>query len=292
MSVIFPESRTVSLKIVYYGPPSAGKTTNLQYIYQKLAPDDKGPLTKMPCYGDTAVFFRFFPIDVGEVDGYHVRLHLYTVQGDAKNNATRKLIIKGADGVVFVADSQKSALTANVACLENLIQNGSEVGLDPVTAPFLFQYNKRDLKTALPIAELNEKLNRQKAPVIEATARKGYGVMETLTAVSRLAIQELRKKLPATSKFRGADVVERSLTIPFPRPELEAARAQNHRLKVTLEVEPRGQELVVEQIQVRTLEPAMAQSGPRGSSEEEIPTDPGGDKKPQARRDMANRSWT
>jgi hypothetical protein len=188
-------SREINAKVVYYGPGLSGKTTNIQSIYDKIAPDKKGKLVTLPTYTDRTLFFDFFPLDAGEIKGYKMRFHLYTVPGQVFYNATRRLVLKGADGVVFVADSQEGMMDANVESLNNLQKNLSDLGIDLNDFPFVIQYNKRDLPGVLPIETLNHALNPRNVPAFPASAFAGEGVLETLTAVSRLVLKDLRESI-------------------------------------------------------------------------------------------------
>ena len=192
----------VTAKIVYYGPGLCGKTTNLQFIHHKTAQGTRGEMVSLETEGDRTLFFDLLPIDVGVIGGMKVRLQLYTVPGQVFYNATRKLVLKGVDGVVFVADSQAPMLEANVESLRNLEENLGELGADSGQVPVVFQYNKRDLRNILPVEELDKALNARGSPHFEAAARHGIGVFETLKAVSRLALMSIRRKLVADDAAR------------------------------------------------------------------------------------------
>lgn len=205
----------MTAKIVYYGPGLCGKTTNLQAIHQKTAPQSRGEMVSLETETDRTLFFDLLPLDVGVIGGMKVRLQLYTVPGQVFYNATRKLVLKGVDGIVFVADSQAAALDTNLESLSNLGLNLTELGLGHDQVPIVFQYNKRDLRNILPVEQLTEALNAGGAPYFEAAALHGIGVFETLKTISRLAISSVRKKLsedgrlnpgaaaPAASVARG-----------------------------------------------------------------------------------------
>jgi mutual gliding-motility protein MglA len=193
MSFINYASREINCKIVYYGPGLCGKTTNLQYIYQKTAPDAKGKMISLATETERTLFFDFLPLALGEIRGFKTRFHLYTVPGQVFYDASRKLILKGVDGVVFVADSQEERSDANVESLDNLRGNLKEQGYDLDKLPYVVQYNKRDLDNILSIEELRHDVNPTNAPEFEACATTGEGVFETLKAVAKLILIDLKK---------------------------------------------------------------------------------------------------
>ncbi|MDD2732414.1 MAG: ADP-ribosylation factor-like protein [Desulfuromonadaceae bacterium] len=193
MSFINYASREINCKIVYYGPGLCGKTTNLQYVYQKTAPDAKGKMISLATETERTLFFDFLPLSLGEIRGFKTRFHLYTVPGQVFYDASRKLILKGVDGVVFVADSQEERIDANIESLENLRINLKEQGYDLDKLPYIIQYNKRDLPGAMPIEELRLELNTTNVPEFEACATTGEGVFETLKAVAKLILVDLKK---------------------------------------------------------------------------------------------------
>jgi signal recognition particle receptor subunit beta len=193
MTFINYASREINCKIVYYGPGLCGKTTNLQYIYDKTNPNAKGKLISLATETDRTLFFDFLPLELGTVRGFRTRFHLYTVPGQVFYDASRKLILKGVDGVIFVADSQVERMDANVESLENLQANLKTQGYDINTIPFVLQLNKRDLPNVAPVDEMKRLLMRREEPVFEAVAAKGPGVFETLKGVAKLVLQELTK---------------------------------------------------------------------------------------------------
>ena len=193
MSFINYSSREINCKIVYYGPGLCGKTTNLQYIYNKTNPDAKGKMISLATETERTLFFDFLPLSLGEIRGFKTRFHLYTVPGQVFYDASRKLILKGVDGVVFVADSQIERIEANIESLENLKENLEEQGYDLDKLPYVIQYNKSDLPNASPVEELQEELNPNKAPSYSACAVTGEGVFDTLKAVAKLVLTELKK---------------------------------------------------------------------------------------------------
>jgi len=193
MSFINYSSREINCKIVYYGPGLCGKTTNLQYIYNKTNPETKGKLISLSTETDRTLFFDFLPLSLGEIRGFKTRFHLYTVPGQVFYDASRKLILKGVDGVVFVADSQVERMEANIESLQNLKDNLSEQGYDFVKIPLVIQYNKRDLPTAVPVDQLHTELNPWGVPEFETVASRGEGIFDTLKAVAKLVLTELKK---------------------------------------------------------------------------------------------------
>ena len=193
MTFINYASREINCKIVYYGPGLCGKTTNLQYIYDSTAPQAKGKLISLATETDRTLFFDFMPLELGTVRGFKTRFHLYTVPGQVYYDASRKLILKGVDGVVFVADSQEERMDANIESLYNLEENLKSQGYDLLQLPYVLQLNKRDLPNVISIEELTNELNRKSEPVYEAVASKGDGVFDTLKAVAKQVLTELRK---------------------------------------------------------------------------------------------------
>ena len=193
MSFINYSSREINCKIVYYGPGLCGKTTNLQYIYNKTNPDAKGKMISLATETERTLFFDFLPLSLGEIRGFKTRFHLYTVPGQVFYDASRKLILKGVDGVVFVADSQIERMEANLESVDNLRINLAEQGYDLDKVPYVIQYNKRDLPNAASVDELRSALNERGVRDFEATATNGMGVFDTLKAVAKLVLQELKK---------------------------------------------------------------------------------------------------
>ena len=224
MSMINYASREINCKIVYYGPGLCGKTTNLEYIFEKVAPNTRGKLISLATETERTLFFDFLPVDLGAIRGFKTRFHLYTVPGQVYYNASRKLILKGVDGIVFVGDSQLERMEANQEAMQNLYDNMAEYGYDLTKMPFVIQYNKRDLPNASPIRDLQAALNPgwevtessrmrvtadavhpgqnlveqltsgewiERAQYFEAVAVTGDGVFDTLKAVSRLVLKSL-----------------------------------------------------------------------------------------------------
>lgn len=193
MSFINYSSREINCKIVYYGPGLCGKTTNLQYIYNKTNTETKGKLISLSTETDRTLFFDFLPLSLGEIRGFKTRFHLYTVPGQVFYDASRKLILKGVDGVVFVADSQVERMEANLESLDNLRINLAEQGYDLNKIPYVMQYNKRDLPNAVTVEELRAALNPRNNLEFQAVAPTGVGVFDTLKSVAKLVLTELRK---------------------------------------------------------------------------------------------------
>ena len=194
MSFINYAAREINCKLVYYGPGLCGKTTNLQHIYKKVDPGAKGKLISLATETERTLFFDFLPLELGTIRGFKTRFHLYTVPGQIFYEASRKLILKGADGVVFVADSQLERVEANIQSLADMRQHLGDQGIDPDKIPLVIQYNKRDLPNAIPIDELQKTLNPRNLPWFEAVAPQGTGVFETLKAIAKFVMQELQKK--------------------------------------------------------------------------------------------------
>jgi signal recognition particle receptor subunit beta len=223
MSMINYASREINCKLVYYGPGLGGKTTNLEHVYGKVAPEKRGKMVSLATETERTLFFDFLPVDLGTIRGFKTRFHLYTVPGQVYYNASRKLILKGVDGVVFVADSQMDRMEANVESMQNLYDNMAEYGYDVTKIPFVIQYNKRDLPNAAPIPELQQQLNPgwevtdsaqqretsdpandgewlvtqvdgtwiARAPFFESIAVSGDGVFETLRHAAKLVLKTL-----------------------------------------------------------------------------------------------------
>jgi len=191
MSMINYASREINCKIVYYGTGLGGKTTNLEYVYSRVNPDTKGKMISLATETERTLFFDFLPIDLGEVRGFKTRFHLYTVPGQVYYNASRRLILKGVDGIIFVADSQAERAEANIEAMHNLYENLESYGYDLSTIPFAIQYNKRDLSNVLPVEEIRKQINPMGAPDFEAVAIEGKGVFETLKSVSKAVVKTL-----------------------------------------------------------------------------------------------------
>jgi hypothetical protein len=193
MTFINYASREINCKIVYYGPGLCGKTTNLQYIYDKTNPTAKGKLISLATETDRTLFFDFLPLELGTVRGFKTRFHLYTVPGQVFYDASRKLILKGVDGVIFVADSQVERMDANVEAIENLEANLKTQGYDLLALPYVLQLNKRDLPNVASVDEMKGLFTKKNEPIFEAVAAKGPGVFETLKGVAKLVLADLTK---------------------------------------------------------------------------------------------------
>lgn len=193
MSFINYSSREINCKIVYYGPGLGGKTTNLNFIYGRIRPDAKGKMISLATETERTLFFDFLPLSLGDIKGFKTRFHLYTVPGQIFYDASRKLILKGVDGIVFVADSQMERLDANLESYDNMKENLNEQGYDLEKIPYVIQYNKRDLPNAVPIKELKDMLNGNGALDFESVATKGVGVFDTLKSVVKMVLTELKK---------------------------------------------------------------------------------------------------
>lgn len=193
MSLVNYATREITCKIVYYGPGRSGKTTNLHYIYSQVPPDRKGQMVSLATQTDRTLFFDFLPLDLGTISGFTTRFQLYTVPGQVYYQTTRKLVLQGADGVVFVGDSQARQLDENVESMQDLHANLADYGIDARTMPLVLQFNKRDLpeELLLPVSELDEQLNFRDVPSFPADALHGPGVFETLRAVSELVLRKL-----------------------------------------------------------------------------------------------------
>ena len=192
MTFINYAAKEINCKIVYYGPGLGGKTTNLQFIYDRTAPDARGKMISLATETDRTLFFDFLPLELGRIRGFTTRFHLYTVPGQVFYEASRKLILKGVDGVVFVADSQPERMEANIESIRNLESNLKEYGFDLMELPYALQFNKRDLADATPVTEMYRMLNYKREPTFQAVATQGRGVFDTLKAVAKQILIHLR----------------------------------------------------------------------------------------------------
>ncbi len=193
MAVINYLKKEISAKIVYYGPSLCGKTTNIQSIYTGITPEQKGKLVSLATEADRTLFFDFLPIEIANVRGFKTRLHFYTVPGQVYYNSTRRAVLTGVDGLVFVADSQRDKMEENIESLNNLEENLNYYGKTIKTLPLVIQYNKRDLQDVISIAEMNQMLNPDGYPSTEAVATSGTGVLETLTLITKMVLQNIEK---------------------------------------------------------------------------------------------------
>lgn len=206
MALVNHTTREINAKIVYYGPGLCGKTTNIHLIYHRIAPGQRGKLISLATETDRTLFFDFLPVELGTIKNYKVRFHLYTVPGQVFYNATRKLVLKGADGVIFVADSQRAMLDVNVESMANLRDNFADQGVNLNNFPMAIQYNKRDLPDIMSVEELNAALNSRGIPYYEAVAMTGEGVLKTFTAISKLVLQDMQKN-PERHNFTLGDII-------------------------------------------------------------------------------------
>ena len=206
MALFNQSKREINAKIVYYGPALCGKTTNIKYIHDKLKPENRGKLLSLATQQDRTLFFDFLPVELGEIKGLKTRFHLYTVPGQVYYNGTRKMVLKGVDGIVFVADSQPGMMQANLDSLQNLRDNMAEYGRRLEDIPYIIQYNKRDLPDVLPIEEMDRLLNRDKVPSFAASALNGRGVLQTMTTISKMVLHRLRNvHRPTGDEERSAE---------------------------------------------------------------------------------------
>ncbi len=192
MSFINYNAKEIHCKVVYYGPSLGGKTTNIQWVYQKTTNDQKSKLVALPTDIERTLFFDFLPLNIGDIRGFKTRFHLYTVPGQVVYDASRKLILKGLDGIIFVADSQQERMEENREALKNLEINLEQQGYNIKEIPLIIQYNKRDLPNATSMTEMRSALNFYNAPEFEATASEGHGVFESLKSVSKSIINVLK----------------------------------------------------------------------------------------------------
>lgn len=257
----------MAAKVVYYGPGLCGKTTNLHYIYAHTAGGSRGEMVSLETETDRTLFFDLLPIDVGTIAGFNTRIQLYTVPGQVFYNTTRKLVLKGVDGVVFVADSQRPMVQANVESFRNLEENLAEMGLSSETLPLVLQFNKRDLPDICSVEEMNQALNRGNWPWVEASAVTGTGVFETLKEVSKVTLLALKKRLA-----RGSDA---PATPPRPapaRPAAEAPAPTAPPLPSTPQLRPQGQGPAQQSPQ--TAAPAVASRPASPAAEHTAPSLP------------------
>lgn len=192
MSFVNYHTKEINCKIVYYGPGLGGKTTNIQYIYQKTSSQNKGQMITLNTENERTLFFDFLPLDLGEIRGFKTRFHLYTVPGQVFYEASRKLILRGVDGLVFVADSQVERMESNLESYQGLERNLAEQGYDVSKVPVVMQWNKRDLPNIVPVEDLQRQLNKRNYPAFEAVATSGQGVFETLKMVSKSVLLNIK----------------------------------------------------------------------------------------------------
>lgn len=246
-------------KIVYYGPGLSGKTTNLQYVFKKVPSETRGELISLATDADRTLYFDFLPLNVGTIQGFATKFQLYTVPGQVYYNATRKLVLRGVDGIVFVADSQAEKMDENIESLQNLKDNLSEYGYDIENIPMVIQYNKRDLPNAMAISELDRVLNPRSLPTFEAIAPTGEGVFKTLKAISKMVLEEIK-----TNKMGAPNAVKpqpAQPTQPAPQPESVSAAVS------TAAPEPAS-------AAASTTEPAMPEKAPESPPPTPLMPDP------------------
>ncbi len=195
MSFINYSIREINFKIVYYGPGLSGKTTNIKYLYKKVKSENKGKLVSLATESERTLFFDFFPLDLGRIKGYKVKFHLYTVPGQIYYSSSRKLILRGVDGLVFVADSQRERFEANIESLDDMLENLREYSIDFNSLPYVLQLNKRDLPNVTPVNELISTLRTKNETVLEAVAVDGNGVIDTLKTISKSIMIDIRREL-------------------------------------------------------------------------------------------------
>ena len=248
MAVFNSSTRELVLKIVYYGPALCGKTTNLEYVYSQMPDDKKGKMLSLATESDRTLFFDFLPLDLGKIQNWNIRIQLYTVPGQVFYDATRRLVLKGADGIVFVADSQREMLEANVESLKNMKENLRANGLDYQTIPLVLQFNKRDLKDILPVEEMNAALNDRQVPFFEAIAIHGDGVMETLKEITRRTIAAVQYRITGERPAAAE-------TTQVERTESETAELSEEEIKETLSESTAFEHLPETYDQIEELEP-------------------------------------
>ena len=230
-------TKEITLKIVYYGPGLSGKTTNLQHLHQVLNPETKGKLLSLATESDRTLFFDFLPIEFGKIRDFSIRFQLYTVPGQVRYNATRKVVLKGADAVVFVADSQKDMKDQNIESFENMRENLASNNINPDTVPIILQYNKRDLKNILSLEELNQDLNQNNShEVLEATAINGMGVEEAFKRITKLVLKDISKKhkieiLPVEQK-KEAPALPKAVIEARPEPVQQEIRQEPEKIEL------------------------------------------------------------
>jgi len=219
MALLNHAKKELSAKIVYYGPGLSGKTTNLEWIHRKLAPDKRGKLISLETKTDRTLFFDFLPVQIGEISGFRTRFNVYTVPGQIFYNETRRMVLKGVDGIVFVADSQKEMANENLENLKNLAENLRSIGKELSKIPLVIQFNKRDLPNILSVEEMNRLLNAPGLPFFEAVAVKGEGVLTTLTRITRVVADHLKQTLFSSPLDGASDAPPDSAPMPEPRSE-------------------------------------------------------------------------
>jgi len=265
MVLINPAIKEVVVKIVYYGPGLGGKTTNLKYIYDHIEPSTRGKMISLSTEGDRTLFFDFLPIKLGEIGGYNVRIQLYTVPGQVFYEATRKLVLNGADGVVFVADSQKHVFDSNLESLDSLKNNLREKGIRIEDIPLVFQFNKRDLKEIHDLNYLNKELNNLKRPFFPAIAIRGEGVMDTFNMISEMVIKSIAQRIDKNGSFKTVPISSPKISVPEERTVSEAKPVEDKFIADSFSLK----DSISEEETVPTLKP-MEESEFVETKEEEI----------------------
>lgn len=240
-------AKEITLKVVYYGPGFSGKTTNLQHLHSLLPSSTRGKLISLTTEADRTLFFDFLPIEIGKIKDFNIRFQLYTVPGQVRYNATRRLVLRGADAVVFVADSQKEMKEQNIESLDNMRENLKVNNIDPDDTPLIFQYNKRDIKNIMSIEELNSDLNKDNTPFFESVAIEGKGIQETFNKVTGSLIKHIAKKhkvdLEAPIEILSS-VSEPSIPKPS-RPEVQRPVVATPKPSVFEPLRPKAQKPVI-----------------------------------------------
>ncbi|UCB52701.1 MAG: hypothetical protein JSV10_01005 [Candidatus Zixiibacteriota bacterium] len=261
--------KEISCKIVFYGPGLSGKTTNLQYVHLKIPAKSRGELISLATDQDRTLYFDFLPLDIGKIHGFSTKFQLYTVPGQVYYNATRKLVLRGVDGLVFVADSQKSKMDENVESLQNLADNLGEYGYSREKIPLVFQYNKRDLSLLNSVEELQQALNPKGYPHFESVATKGVGVFDTLKCISKLVLDQAKRK--ELFPDRKMEVVEADKISPERTPSPVATAGQATEAAILSPADaptPTAQTTVVEE---ETVPVAEKRTTPREVAQENEP---------------------
>lgn len=233
MALLNSNKKEINAKIVYYGPGLSGKTSNIQFIYKKLKPEHKGKLMTLATQTDRTLFFDFLPVELGEIKGMKIRFQLYTVPGQVFYNATRRLVLKNVDGIVFVASAEKDKMYDNVESFKNLEENIQHYGRSLNDIPLVMQYNKMDLSDIATVEEMQKELNRLGAPYYEASANTGGGVLQTLTGITKLVVHRLKvqasigeaEKLQQDSEMKEITIEQQDVSVNTPSPA-EPSRQQ------------------------------------------------------------------
>jgi hypothetical protein len=281
--------KEINCKIVYYGPGLSGKTTSLEVVHQRTPEGNKGELTSISTDGDRTLFFDFMPLDLGSIAGMQTKFHLYTVPGQVYYNSTRKLVLLGADGIIFVADSSAGRLDDNFQSMENLRQNLAEMGRDINKIPLVVQYNKRDMPNAMAVAEMEAKLNPNGVPSFEASAKTGEGIFQTLKAISALVLEDINSNEKRV--VGGAGVARRPTVRPVTRvessaPELQAGLLPNQAVSQVLRPTAATAEGVALAPPVQPLQPVQPMPAQQPVAQHPLPRQ----QQPQQRQRVAPRS--